>query len=743
MTGLALQNHGIGNSMEMHIPNTTDLLLIGGGHTHALVLRQWGMKSLPGVRLTLVNPGPTAPYSGMLPGLIAGHYQQDELEIDLVKLARFAGARLILDRVTGLDTGQKLAQLANRPPIAYDIASVDIGITTELKSLPGFDEFTAPAKPLDAYASAWEQFVQEAQAGTKPPTAAVIGGGVAGVELAMAMAHRLRKVCGDRADIAVALIERGSEIVARAAKQRRRKLLAGLMGNGVKVMTDTSVIAATETGLDIADGTHLDAAFVTTAIGANPAPWLEETGLALKDGFIRVGPDLRATGHEDIFAVGDIAHMDESPRVKAGVFAVRQAPILHDNLIAAATGGALKSYRPQKDYLKLVSLGEKSALAAKWGLTLQHKRLWNWKNHIDQTFMAQFRELPEMTAPETPAGPMAIGVAELLDGQPLCGGCGSKVAQDILNRALEPLNANGDDAAVLRIGDTQQVITTDHFRAFTPDPYLLAQIIANHALGDVWAMGADPQAVLASIILPAMSGDLQERTLAEIIAGLKNILDTAGAELVGGHTSLGAEMTLGVTATGLMNGRTSIGLGGAKIGDSLILTKPIGTGTLLAAEMQGKANGRDAAAAYDLMLQSSALTSKHLREVAHAMTDVTGFGLAGHLIAMLDASSVQASLSLGAIPYCSGAIELAEAGIHSSIYPETSKHADRIEADNAVRSDPRFKLLFDPQTAGGLLAAVPGDSLSSTLDGLKRAGGVCWVIGEVTGTGVGLINVGP
>jgi len=186
--------------MNTSIPYTRDLVLIGGGHTHALVLRNWGMNPLPGVRLTVINPGPTAPYSGMLPGFVAGHYTRDELDIDLVKLARFAGARLIVGKAVSVDPLAKTITVPNRPPVGYDVTAIDVGITSEMPKLAGFAEHGIPAKPLGTFATRWDMFRDTAHA----PKVAVIGGGVAGAELAMAMAYALRDKSPN-----VALIDRG------------------------------------------------------------------------------------------------------------------------------------------------------------------------------------------------------------------------------------------------------------------------------------------------------------------------------------------------------------------------------------------------------------------------------------------------------------------------------------------------------------------------------------------------------
>ena len=724
--------------MRASAPITRDLLLIGGGHAHALLLKMWGMTPLPGVRLTLVNPDPTAPYTGMLPGFVAGHYEQDEVEIDLVKLARFAGARLILGYVEGLDLKAGRAKITGRPDIAFDIASLDIGIASGQPLTVEGDTALWPAKPMSRFAQAWGAHIEGVKAGAHPATAAVIGGGVGGVELAMAMHHRLTRLSPSAQ---VTVIEAADQILPLAPPSLRRTLARKLKALNIDLRTGAKVDRVEGHCAHLANGQTVEAAFFASVAGALPAPWLKQTGLSLKDGFVRVDRALRSISHDTLFAVGDCAHMDFSPRPKAGVFAVRQAPILFANLQAALSGGRLRTFHPQGDYLKLISLGAKAAVAEKWGVSLSLPGLWAWKDQIDQRFLGHLS--PPSTPMERPtsSGPVALGVMALEQAQPLCGGCGSKVGPDVLNAALCDLEAprradivrgRGDDAAVLSMGTEQQVLTCDHFRAFTLDPYVLAQITANHALGDIWAMGAEPQAALASLILPAMSEAKQTETVREIMAGLQSALSAAGADMVGGHTSLGAELTVGLTLTGLMKGRTAIGLGGAKVGDRLILTKPIGVGTLMAAEMRGLAKGAWVAAALRQMIQSSGPASQILRSQAHAMTDVTGFGLAGHLHAMLEQSDLSGQISLEAVPWCDGAITLAKDGVHSSIYPQTSALAGRMSVDGALRLDPRFSLLFDPQTAGGMLAAVPADRVEGLLAQMAEQGQSAWVIGSVS-----------
>ncbi len=719
--------------MQPLIPATRDVVLIGGGHTHALVLRRWGMKPLPGARLTLINPHPTAPYSGMLPGHIAGHYDRAALEIDLVRLARHAGARLILGRAEGIDRAARTVHVPGRPPVAYDVASLDIGITTEMQELEGFAAHGAPAKPMDDFAARWEVFVARATRAEVAAQVVVLGSGIAGVELALAVAHRLRQAGIVAPQITI--VERAPEALPNIGAGARAALLGHLQRAGVTVVTGAATQASTPEGLRLEDGRLIPAAFQLGAAGARPQGWLTGTGLELHDGYVSVGPTLQSLTDPAVFAVGDCAHLSHAPRPKAGVFAVREAPVLYHNLRAALGVGAMRAYHPQRDYLKLVSTGFRGAVADKAGLRLGGRWLWRWKDRIDRKFMRKFHDLPLMPAPPLPRE-IAAGVAEeLAGGKPLCGGCGAKIGPEALRTALaglpgpqraDTLSGPGDDAAVLAHGDGVQVITTDHLRAFTEDPWLMAQITATHALGDIWAMGAAPQAALAQITLPRLSPDLQARTLAEIMQAAEAVFRAAGADLVGGHTSVGSELTLGFTLTGLAPRATA--KGGARPGDLLILTKPLGTGTILAAEMARAAPGRAVAACFASQTRALSPDAAILAPEAHAMTDVTGFGLAGHLFEILDASACAAKLDLAQIPFLEGAADLAGQGHRSTLYPANRLAAQRM----ALPDGPKAALLFDPQTAGGLLAAVPAARATALCAALRDAGAQAAVIGEVT-----------
>ncbi|MGR3511915.1 MAG: selenide, water dikinase SelD [Paracoccaceae bacterium] len=701
-------------------PLSTDIVLVGGGHAHALLLRAWGMDRVPGVRLTLINPAATAPYTGMLPGFVAGHYGRDDLEIDLVRLARFAGARMIFGWATAIDREARLIEVPGRAPVRYDYASLDIGITSNMPDLPGFQDHGVAAKPLGPFADRWRAHLD----GAAGPVV-VIGGGVAGIELALAMEHALPS------GTAVTVVE-AETILPGVNPGTVERLRTACDATGITIRENTMVTEVRADTVLLSDGTEVAAALTVGAAGARPFDWLGDTGLDLQDGYVAVGPDLRATNDPRLFAVGDCAHLTATPRPKAGVFAVRAAPVLTANLKAAATGQPLRPFKPQSTYLKLISLGGKSAIADKGARSFGGAWAWRWKDWIDQRFMTRLAKLPNMAHSSTPAD------------TPLCAGCGAKIAPHVLDRVLADLDqpfrpdvmtGPGDDAATLEIRGVRQVLTTDHLRAFWDDPWVMGRITALHALGDVLAMGARPQAVLAQVTLPHLSDALQERWLGEVIAAAGAVFGEEGAAIVGGHSSQGAEFSLGFTVTGLDPERALL-RAEPRAGDALILTRAIGSGTLLAGEMQGRAKGDDVEHLLGVLTTAQGEAARILSAEAQAMTDVTGFGLAGHAARMVRSQGLSARFDLAAIPVFPGAEALASEGLRSSLF-DGNRAAVAFDGPDTARA----ALLFDPQTAGGFLAAIPPERVEAVVERLQRLGASASVIGALEPRGTAEIIV--
>ena len=412
------------------------------------------------------------------------------------------------------------------------------------------------------------------------------------------------------------------------------------------------------------------------------------------------------------------------------------------------TGRPLKRYRPQRNFLGLISTGDTYAVASRGNWSWEGKLLWTWKDWIDRRFMQRFNELPEMAqepGPELGNIADADAIRELSTLAMRCGGCGAKVGSTVLSRVINRLPTqrrddvligldSPDDAAAFEVPPGKVMVqSVDYFRAFIDDPYTFGRIAANHALGDIFAMGAEAQSALAIATVPYGREQIVEQTLSEVMTGALDTLAPTGAVLAGGHSSEGAELAFGLTVNGLIEKDALLRKGGMQPGDALILTKPIGTGTLFAADMRGKAKGRWVDGAIQSMLVSNRDAAACLyRHGATACTDVTGFGLLGHLVEMTRASEADVRLELGAIPLLDGAEQTVAAGILSSLQPQNVRLRRAVRDPDALGTHPRYPLLFDPQTAGGLLASVPADMAPGCLDELHRFGySQAVIIGQV------------
>ena len=453
-------------------------------------------------------------------------------------------------------------------------------------------------------------------------------------------------------------------------------------------------------------------------------------------GFLSVDANLQAA--TDVFAAGDMISFRPGAIPRSGVYAVRAGPVLAGNLRATLTGRPLRAYRPQPQALAIVSTGTTHALMTRNGLMLEGDWVWRLKDRIDRRWMAKYQDLPAMAeAKQGPASPLADKAA-LRDISAMamrCGGCGAKVGATVLSRALGQIVPaqrdevlvgldSPDDAAVVDTGgELLSVHTVDYFRAIIDDPYRFGMIAATHALGDIYAMGALPLTALAIATVPYGLEPQVEADLSDMMLGANEVLRAADCALVGGHTSEGAELSLGFAINGQAARAGFLCKGGLQPGDALILTKPIGTGTLLAADMRGKARARWVQAALWHMTHGNAAAAAVLaRYEVHAATDVTGFGLLGHLVEMTKASGVDADVTLAAIPVLDGARESVAAGVFSSLQPANVRLRRAIRDLDAAQREPMYPLLFDPQTAGGLLAGVPGDLAEACVVALRAAG---------------------
>ena len=704
--------------MQQSVPIAQDLVLVGGGHAHVHVLKRFGMRPVPGVRLTLVTRDVETPYSGMLPGYVAGLYSFAECHIDLVRLARFAGARLIHDEAVGLDRGHRQILCRAHPPIRYDIISLDIGSTPRMGDVAGAAEHTVSVKPIDRFGERWEALLDRARE-LGHMRLAIVGGGAGGVELAVSAQQRLARLLPTPPQ--VTLVTREGLLPSHNDAVRRRFEII-FRERGMRAVANNPIVRVEPGRLIAQDGSVIEfdeALWVTEAAGA---PWLADTGLPIDErGFVIIDETYRSPADTAVFAAGDIATMPAHPREKAGVYAVRAGPPLADNLRRALAGHRLRRAVPQRQALALIGTGDKRAVASRGRHEAYGAPVWWLKDWIDRRWMRRYTDLPAMESVD--------------DNSMRCGGCAAKVPADVLARVMARLDApvsdavaigldSPDDAALLSFPGAPPLLqTVDFFRAMVSDPYLFGRIAATHALGDIYAMGGVPETALAiATVPPAARPSIVEHDLFHMMRGGSEVLAAAGVALVGGHSAEGAELGLGFAVTGRTRPGRLLRKGGLRPGDRLLLTKPLGTGVILAAEMRRLAPARVVTAAIGTMLQPAAEASACLAAYgATACTDVTGFGLLGHLLEMLTASDADVLLDPDRVPVLDGAMTLLREGLASSLHAGNSIALSSLTGEAA--QDPALAaLLIDPQTAGGLLAGVPADRATDCLAELQRLG---------------------
>jgi selenide,water dikinase len=683
------------------------LVLAGGGHSHALVLRRWAMEpsKRPKQLITLVSRTSTALYSGMVPGLIAGIYEREQVAVDLRDLADQAGVALVVAEISGLDLLQQQLRLNQRPSLPYEHLSLNLGAVTS--SSPAPTAGLVPIKPLEpALAFLAEQDEQMGKPAVANSPFQVVGSGLAAVETVLALRKRWPR----------------RPLVLRIRPRHLKPVL-------MRALREASIQILETSELDQAEEVRTTPGLVCT--GSRAPHWLAASGIPCcpNSGRIRTQASLQVIGQPQLFAAGDCAVIDAHPRAPSGVWAVRAAVPLAQNLAAACDGRPFHSWRPQRQALQLLG-GFHSGQPTAWALRGSrlvgpHPLLWRWKKAIDARFMAMFQRSGSMNSAE-----MA------------CRGCAAKLPAGPLESALQragiaTLGSDPEDAAVLPLrpaaGTTPVLQSVDGFPALVSDPWLNGRLTALHACSDLWACGARVLAAQAVITLPQATESTQETLLAQTLAGIRSALDPQGAQLIGGHTleardglaqpplSRAVQVTLSVSGQAVETFWPKAGL---QAGDRLLLSRPLGTGVLFAAAMTGAAPApaldtaleQMATSQHPLLEQLLELQSEHPHAI-HAATDITGFGLLGHLGEMLRNPGLKVVLNGPEIPALPGALALVAKGYASSLAPANRRAwglLDNGSVDLQLNGiDPGSKehqalleLLVDPQTCGPLLISV-------------------------------------
>ncbi len=699
---------------------TEHLVLAGGGHTHALMLLRWAMKPKrkPKGLITLVDRNSTTLYSGMVPGMIAGRYKLNEAIINLHDLTAQAGVAFVVAEITGLDIDRSCLNLENRPSIYFQTISLDVGSETLGNNSCNKDSrrhIQIPIKPL-VPALSWINQQDEEAYMVDPSTFTVIGGGLAGLETVLALRQRWPK--------------RPLQLKCHIGKLKT-KLKKALLAANISVISSEELI----------NGPAL------RCTGSRAPEWIQKSGLKV-DNFGRVitTDTLQAINQKKIFAAGDCAVIEKNHRPASGVWAVRAAKPLARNIERASRSLRLISWLPQKKALQLLGGGTQSSESFAWiiwgnALIGPHPLFWIWKEFIDRRFIAKFKNPSTMRKIEHKREEIIA-----------CRGCAAKVAAEPLNKALiqadlsalanEPQDSVLIGASSIGASFLQSV---DGFPALVSDPWLNGRLTTLHACSDIWASGANVLSAQVVVTLPAVDKKLQQELLAQSLAGVQSALKPQGAKLIGGHTyearsispepiTMGLQVSLSVNGL-LASNRRRWNKGGLQPGDILLLSRGLGTGVIFAAAMATELRPKYYDKALKLLTESQYPVIEALlkmqqnnleSKMIHACTDITGFGLLGHLGEILEASnkmrmennlsSLRIKLDCESIPSLEGVFPLIENGVSSTLAPSNRMAWKLLEPlENGLapielmlgdisygskRYQAILELIVDPQTCG-------------------------------------------
>ncbi len=696
------------------------LVLAGGGHCHALVLLRWAMnpKLKPAGMITLVNKASTTIYSGMFPGVVAGKYKIEEILIDLRSLASKAGVSFVMAEIKGINLEKKKLLLVGRPEIEYSSLSLNIGTRTNFNSkslIIGQKNLIIPIKPF----SESLKFIIDEDAYKDDSSArpfVVIGAGFSGIEIAFSLRERWPK--------------RSIMLKVKPGKKLTDNLLKTIKSLNIDIVEENP-----------------NALLPTLICTGNKAfGWIKDSGLPIdKDGRVLTRKTLQALNYPEVFAVGDCGVIKDNPRPSSGVWAVRSATPLAKNLELFSKGLRLNEWNPQKKAIQILDThaceNESKAFIAWGGFMIGPSNLLSrLKDKIDKNFISKFYLIHNIDFEMSYKKEMIK-----------CRGCAAKMSHIPLNLVLKKLDlieSRIDDSIKIGLLSSGKILiqSVDGFPSLISDPWLNGRLLAFHSCSDIWACGGSVISAQSVINLPVLSSNLQQELLFQVLEGINSALTIQGARLIGGHTleartkseepaALSIESSL--TVNGIVDNKKKFwSKGGMKKGDQILISRPLGTGVIFSAFMNGKVRCSVIDSVLVEMTKSQHEIVNYINQlnreeadlnIVNACTDITGFGLLGHLSEMLASTNIYQSkmnldplkiiLQLDNVPVYPGAKELLDLGFESTLAPSNKSFLKNINGNKNLRIEliyndfvfdsslykTMINILVDPQTCGPLV----------------------------------------
>ena len=672
------------------------LVLIGGGHANVQVLRKLCMNEYKGLHIILISENYNAIYSGMTPGYIQGSYSLTDISIDLQRLCFNAGAIFIKDQVYKLDKKNKAIYLKNHPTLFYDILSINTGSVSNVKSIKiNNDTNCISVKPISNLVEKLHKIDLIIKKSSQKKIN-IVGGGVAAFEISFALHDRYR------GDISITIVSNTLLGEKNLNKNSVKKLIKIAKKKNIRIIS-ANVLSASKSILKLSNKYTLTGDITLLASGASLPEWLKKSNLELVDNFIGVNHFLQTLSDKNIFVTGDAANIQGLRRSKSGVMAVRQGEILSKNILLYLEDRLLKNFKPQNNWLYLIGTFKNSALLNYYILCFEGKLLWSLKKLIDQNFIRKF-SFPNKTLMNKNKYHLEDTKDEI---EMYCQGCGSKVSKKSLVNFLKKNKTNKEltDSTLLKINQKYILQTIDHIKLFQSfDPYDFGIISYLHSQNDILASGGSVKSLSVSVGVPFSEEKIEKFYLESFMQGIKSEAQKDKSIIAAGHSYQTEEPSITITMNGQLNYNSMKSL--SKKNDLLYLSKPLGTGYLLAAYFKNSPliDHQD----LRLLIKYLKRSNKNAAELAlkcncRAMTDISGFGLASHLGDICESSNLSAEIYLSDKILINKKLKLLNS------YRSTGFENNYIAASEILKIKKNHSLiniLFDPQTNGPLLMAI-------------------------------------
>ncbi len=718
---------------QQEIPINNDLVLIGGGHSHIMLIMELSKRPIEGTRITLISNEIDTPYSGMIPGFIEGMYTWRETHIDLYKLCFKLNIRFIHSEVLEISAINKEIVLKNRPKIKFDVLSINTGIQSSNKTIKGALKYCIPVKPISKLSN---NFLTEIKTNNN---IAFIGGGPASVELALGLQKRFKNT---KSNLKITIITGKNGLLSSFPNKTRKAAKHTLQNSKINVIEKVEVIEVQKDTLILSDKTKLKIDKSILSTSAMAPKWIKKSDIILnQNNFIIVNNKFQ-TNYNYVFAAGDIVDFNNQNLSKSGVFAVKSGKPLAKSIRGFIQKNIPVPYKFNKNYLSIIGLSNGLAIATKYNFTFTSKFSFLLKKLIDQKFVKKFNDLnPDSNY----IFRNLFKVFEVIfkknkknipSYQMQCRGCAAKVDFNSLKTTLpkEIITTSEDAININNYPNLYQSV--DMISSIISDPYLLGKIAANHAISDIIAVNSKLISALMILQLPFSNSEINSRDLEQVTSGAREVFKLANCSISGGHTMIGKDKdpVIGFSVIGEKKSVSNKTPRKLKVNDILILTEKIGSGIIFAGINNDIIDSYYQIEALNQMSQGNINFSKISDKLKIlSMTDITGFGLANHLLNLIKRDVGKTGLTIypDKIPIFKGVRDALSKNVRSSLFEKNfnTVHKELVYDRKTKLID---EILYDPQTVGGLAFIIPQEEKVKQFKILKE--------NKINFTEIGFVN---